>query len=299
MTPVEIGSGRAAASRSAPSGESILCVDDDPNILEALQRQFRKTFRIETALGPERGLALMQAKGPFAVVISDLRMPGMNGIQFLTNVRMLAPETVRVMFTGQADLADAIAAVNQGAIFRFLLKPSSAIILSKVIESALEQHRLIVAERQLTQQLGLPAGARPAAVPAASAEAASADPVSFGAAILQAAIEFDERRRRGLSHSDALASMRAGADRYPPAIMAALTRLEKVELAEQMQVVPLSRLAAGMILEQDICGRNGMCLIGKGQQITATLLQRLQGFSHTLDKDAPVAVRIPELQTAG
>src|SRR5579863_5194368 len=146
-------SGLADARGVAPeTSESILCVDDDPNILAAIQRQFRKTFSIETAIGPEEGLAAIANKGPFAVVISDLRMPGMSGIQFLATVRARSPDTVRVMLTGQADMSDAIAAINQGAIFRFLVKPSSATILGKVIEAALEQHRLIVAERQLTQQ---------------------------------------------------------------------------------------------------------------------------------------------------
>jgi response regulator RpfG family c-di-GMP phosphodiesterase len=381
------------------ASESILCVDDDPNILEALRRQFRKTFRIEIAIGAERGLAAIASRGPFAVVVSDLRMPGMDGIQFLAAVRTLAPDTVRVMLTGQADLAAAIAAVNQGGIFRLLLKPSSAIILTKVIESALEQHRLIVAERQLTQQTLLGcvevlaevlsivepvAFSRTARVrryvnqltqilnltaswqieaaamlsqigwitipteiankvaanqplsaeesrrfrehPAAAAriieriprletvakiieaqlapphaDGAAVDPkaprdiVQYGAAILNAAMDFDARRRRGLSHADALADMRSRADFYTPEVISALARIEENELAEQIQVVPVSRLAVGMILEQDICARNGMCLIGQGQQITATLLQRLQGFSHALDSDLKATVRISEL----
>jgi ActR/RegA family two-component response regulator len=412
LTPVETGPQQPNATETPRlaedrpqttlgASESILCVDDDPNILAAFQRQFRKTFTIETATGPEAGLAVLANKGPFAVVVSDLRMPGMDGVQFLAAVRTLAPDTVRVMLTGQADLADAIAAVNQGAIFRFLLKPSSATILTKVIESALEQHRLIVAERQLTQhtllgcvevlaevlsivepvafsrttrvlryvrqltgilnltsswqveaaamlsQIGwitiptdiankvatnqplsaeesrrfhehpgaaariieriprLETVAKIIEAQRAPSEAvghalepdAPRDPVCFGAAILQAAIEFDDRRRGGLSHADALAAMRLRTDIYPSEVISAMDRIEKVELAEQTRVVPVSRLAAGMILEQDICVRNGMCLIGRGQQITATLLQRLQGFSHVIDTGLTVTVRIPELQS--
>jgi ActR/RegA family two-component response regulator len=390
-----------AVSAAANAPESILCVDDDPNILDALRRQFRNRFRIETALGPEQGLALIEAKGPFAVVISDLRMPGMNGIHFLSAVRTLAPDTVRVMLTGQADLADAIASVNQGAIFRFLLKPSNAVILGKVIEAALEQHRLIVAERQLTQQtllgcvellaevlsiaepaafsrtsrilryvrqlarilkaesswqieaaamlsqigwISIPSdiAGKVAANQALSAEESSRfrehpsaaarmveriprletvakiieaqlgpapgsgpvpdlgelrGPVSSGGAILQAALEFDGRRSRGLSHADALADMRLRKDRYPAEIIAAMASIEEVESSEPVQNVPLRRLAMGMLLEQDICGRNGMCLIGKGQQITPALLQRLRGFAHAVDQDSLVAVRISELQS--
>ncbi|MBS1871648.1 MAG: response regulator [Acidobacteria bacterium] len=132
--------------------ERILCVDDEPNVLEALKRQFRKQFRIDTAVGPELGLTALAATGPYAVVISDLRMPSMDGIQFLTEVRSTSPDTIRVMLTGQADLAAAIAAVNQGAIFRFLLKPCPYTVLGRVIEAAIEQHRLVMAERQLTEK---------------------------------------------------------------------------------------------------------------------------------------------------
>ena len=132
--------------------EPILCVDDDPNILASFERQFRKRFTIETATGAEKGLEVIAQKGPFAVVVSDLHMPGMDGIEFLNRVRSQWPQTIRIMLTGQADLSTAIAAVNQGNIFRFLVKPCTTTILGLVIEAALEQHRLQMAERQLTEQ---------------------------------------------------------------------------------------------------------------------------------------------------
>jgi len=97
----------------------ILCVDDEPNVLQAFERQLRREFDLQTALGPELGLQALAANGPFAVVVSDLRMPGMNGIEFLTHVRQTAPDTVRVMLTGDADLGATIKAVNEGRIFQF------------------------------------------------------------------------------------------------------------------------------------------------------------------------------------
>jgi response regulator RpfG family c-di-GMP phosphodiesterase len=129
----------------------ILFVDDDPRVLQAFERQFHRHYEIRTAIGPELGLQVLSADGPFAAVVSDLRMPGMNGIEFLTRVRQAAPDTVRVMLTGDADLSAAMSAVNEGKIFQFLTKPCPSDMLSRTLESALEQHRLITAERELLE----------------------------------------------------------------------------------------------------------------------------------------------------
>jgi ActR/RegA family two-component response regulator len=131
--------------------EKILCVDDELNILLALQRQLRKQFHLESALEPEKALALIENNGPYAVVVSDLQMPGMNGLDFLAKVKEISPDTVRVMLTGQADLATAIAAVNHGNIFRFHTKPCSAEDLARTLTAAVEQYRLITAERHLLE----------------------------------------------------------------------------------------------------------------------------------------------------
>src|SRR5580704_2833849 len=110
----------------------ILFVDDEPNVLQAFERQFRKQFEIHTAVGPAPGLTAVAENGPFSVIVSDLRMPGMDGIEFLTRVRQMAPDTVRVMLTGQADLGASIAAVNHGNIFQFLTKPCPSETLARV-----------------------------------------------------------------------------------------------------------------------------------------------------------------------
>jgi len=130
----------------------VLFVDDEPNVLQAFERQFRRQFEIETALGPELGLQTIAAKDPFAVVVSDLRMPVMDGIQFLAQVRKTTPDTVRLMLTGQADLADAIAAVNEGNVFQFLTKPCPPQMLARTLEAAIEQYRLVTAERELLER---------------------------------------------------------------------------------------------------------------------------------------------------
>ncbi len=132
--------------------EKILFVDDDPNILEAYQRQLRKQFNIDTALGGELGLEAIAASGPYAVIVADMRMPGMDGIQFLLKVRESAPNSVRMMLTGNADQQTAIDAVNQGNIFRFLTKPCPPDILSKALTAGIEQYRLVIAEKELLEQ---------------------------------------------------------------------------------------------------------------------------------------------------
>ncbi len=127
-------------------------MDDEINLLQALERRFRKDFEIQTAAGPELGLKIVAESAPFAVVVSDLRMPVMSGIEFLARVGKISPHTVRVMLTGQADLPDAIAAVNEGQVFRFLTKPCPPETLVRALTSALEQYRLITAEQELLEK---------------------------------------------------------------------------------------------------------------------------------------------------
>ena len=129
----------------------ILFVDDDINVLDGFRRQFKKTLAMETAAGGGEALEHIKESGPFSVIVSDLRMPGMDGIQFLARARETAPETVRILLTGNADLATAIDAVNQGNIFRFLTKPCKPEELLKAISDGVKQFNLITAERVLLE----------------------------------------------------------------------------------------------------------------------------------------------------
>jgi len=131
--------------------EKVLCVDDDANIVEAYKRGLRKQFDITGALGGREGLQAVKASGPFAVVVSDLRMPGMDGIQFLSSVRKMSPDTVRMMLTGNAELETAIEAVNEGHIFRFLTKPCPPQDLSKALYAGIRQHQLLRSEKVLLE----------------------------------------------------------------------------------------------------------------------------------------------------
>lgn len=123
----------------------ILLVDDEPNVLEALQRQHGKQFQIHTASGGEQGLTMVRILGPFAIIISDCRMPSMDGIQFLGLVRKISPSSVRMMLTGNNDLETAMKAVNQGEIFRFLTKPCDTETFIQALEDGIKQYQRNIA----------------------------------------------------------------------------------------------------------------------------------------------------------
>lgn len=129
--------------------QRILFVDDEAPLLDSFRAMLRRRFDVCTALGPEQGLKAIQGSESFAVVVSDLKMPNMDGITFLERVRELSPDTVRMMLTGFADVAVAMDAVNKGQVFRFLTKPCSKEIISNALADGLEQYRLVTAEREL------------------------------------------------------------------------------------------------------------------------------------------------------
>ncbi len=132
--------------------EKILLVDDEQSILDGFHRQLRKKYNIETAASGHDGLKKIDESGPFAVIISDMRMPVMDGITFLMEVRQGAPESVCMMLTGNSDQQTAIDAINRGSIFRFLTKPCSPENLSGAIDAGLKQYRLITAEKELLEK---------------------------------------------------------------------------------------------------------------------------------------------------
>jgi response regulator RpfG family c-di-GMP phosphodiesterase len=167
----------------------VLCVDDEPNVLDGLRRNLRGRFDVVTAVGSSAGLKAIEQEGPFAVIVSDLRMPQMDGIQLLARVRERAPDTVRVLLTGNADLSAAAAAVNEGAVFRFLTKPCPPATLLQAVAAADEQHRLRTAERVLLEQTLL------GCVKMMTEALALASPAAFGRAtrVRKRAAEIAER----------------------------------------------------------------------------------------------------------
>jgi two-component system probable response regulator PhcQ len=127
----------------------LLLVDDEPNLTSALVRSLDRTqFEIFTADSAQKGLMIL-AGNDIDVVVSDERMPGMTGSQFLAEVRKQWPNTIRMILSGQADLEAAVRAINEGEVYRFLLKPCHPKELQLTIQQGLQHKKLVAQSRRL------------------------------------------------------------------------------------------------------------------------------------------------------
>ena len=123
----------------------ILCVDDEPNVIESMSLNLQVHYTVLTASSGPEGLEVLKGRKDVAVVVSDMRMPDMDGAEFLAAVRKVAPSAVRMLLTGYSEIDAAMRAVNEGQIFRFLTKPCETEHLIASLESAVEQYRLVTA----------------------------------------------------------------------------------------------------------------------------------------------------------
>jgi response regulator RpfG family c-di-GMP phosphodiesterase len=375
---------------------SILCVDDEPDILQAYQRQFRKTLKVVTACGGPEGLEKIRTQGPFGVIVSDLRMPGMDGIEFLTKAGELSPDTVRIMLTGQADLHAAMEAVNRGHIFRFLAKPCPPAVLADTMKAGLEQYRLITAEKELLEKtlsgslkvlcdvlslVNPEAFGRSARVtgyverlasqmgetdlwamrtaamlsqigcvilpeeilkkvyrreqlsanesqlfdqhPCVAADLLRKIPrmeqvadiilyqekyfdgygvprdgrkgeeIPLGSRILKVALDYDALESVGTDRWRAFEQLKDRKGWYDPAVLEALKTAFADDIKYESRAVMAGDLASGMVIAEDVLGVNDALLVTKGQEITPSLLLRLQNIHQTTGVKQPIAVLIP------
>ncbi len=132
--------------------DKILFVDDEPAVLEGYKRILYPEFKVDIVDGAATAFAAIEENGPYSVVISDMRMPVMNGAEFLNKMRENTPDTVRLLLTGYTDIGSAIDAINRGNIFRFLTKPCEPEVLSGAITDAIRQYHLIHSEKELLEQ---------------------------------------------------------------------------------------------------------------------------------------------------
>ncbi len=127
----------------------VLLVDDEPHVTEGLKRSLRREpYEILCASSAEEGMRIL-ARESIDVVISDEKMPGTSGAEFLSRVRKEYPDTIRMILSGQADLDAAIRAINEGEIFRFLTKPCSELELAMAVRHALQQKSLLSETQRL------------------------------------------------------------------------------------------------------------------------------------------------------
>ncbi len=136
----------------APSRPRVICVDDEPHIVSGLALHLRRRYDVEIATSGQAGLELLERVPEAAVVLSDMRMPQMSGAEFLAKASVLRPHTTRMLLTGYAEIEAAIKAINEGQIFRFLIKPCPPPELLRVVEAGAQLHRTVVAEKVLLEQ---------------------------------------------------------------------------------------------------------------------------------------------------
>jgi signal transduction histidine kinase len=131
---------------------NLLVIDDEEEILKALYRQFRRSYHVYTANSAAEGLRIM-TETPIQVIISDQRMPGMNGAEFFGKVKTEYPDAMRLLLTGYADIQAMISAINDGNIYRYIVKPWDPVELDTVVREAFERYNLIVQNRRLMTEL--------------------------------------------------------------------------------------------------------------------------------------------------
>jgi len=133
---------------------TILCVDDEANVLKSLRRLFLdEDYEILTAESGREGLAILEQHQPVQVVISDYRMPEMDGVAFFKEVHARWPDTVRIVLSGYADTAAVVAAINEGQVYKFIPKPWNDDELKVAIAKAVERYFLVQANNELTLEL--------------------------------------------------------------------------------------------------------------------------------------------------
>lgn len=154
----------------------ILCVDDEEQVLAGLDMLLGRRFAVVTATSGAEGLKKLEEHPDIEAIISDMRMPGMDGAAFLRAAREVSPDATRLLLTGQAELSSAIAAINEGQIFRFLTKPCPPSELQVALDAAVKQHRLVIGERELLE------GTLQGSIKAMIEVLSIANPLAFGRA---------------------------------------------------------------------------------------------------------------------
>lgn len=272
----------------------ILCVDDEPNVLAGLRQLLRRQYDVTIASSGPVAIETVKAQGPFVVVVSDLQMPAMDGIEFLRWVSQYAPDTARILLTGNANLSSAIAAVNAGSIFRFLTKPCPLPILQEAITAGHNWHMAKCSERVLLGQAvdqdavtGLPDRRRFARD---FVELQRREP-GIPIALVVIAINELELIKRTLGHGAADVAIVAAARRLQAALRGPHYQLRDpvlYRIDDQLAILwcehvasPADRVAAHLLrgMETDIClgdqnvrlgGHAGIAVLGPGLERGST-----------------------------
>jgi len=375
------------------SESKILFVDDDPKVLNAIDRQLSDDFEMYTADGPSAALKALEDDGPFDVVVSDMRMPEMTGVEMLKHVRHTHPDTVRIMLTGYADLDSTIDAVNEGNIFRFLSKPCRADALKAAISDGVRQYQLVTAERELVEGtlkgsikvlfdvlgivnpvafgrasrikriatavanemaiadvweveiasmmsalgcISLPEGTLQKLMEGATLsdeemkayvghpalgqslleniprlsnvativgyqdkhfdgsgipdDSAKGSEIPIGARILKAAIDFDLQETRRGDSVEAFAQLREQPDKYDPDVLKAMSAAFDSLFSAKSRAVEMDELRIGLVFSQNVNNKSGQLLVGRGQEVTRSIIDILRRIDENHNLELPMHV---------
>jgi response regulator RpfG family c-di-GMP phosphodiesterase len=276
-------------------------VDDEPNVIEGLSRRLRRDYQIFSAQDGAQALRLLEQEGEMHVIISDMRMPNMNGAQLLSEARRWYPEMIRILLTGQADLDSAIQAVNEGQIFRFLAKPCPADVVKSVLQAAMRQHELVTAERVLLENT------LRGALHALSEVLALAMPEAFGratrirthAAAIAKAVGLEDAWR-----IEAAASLsQVGAITLSPAVASKLYHGERLTAEEQAAAAKLPTFAIELLSTiprlEPVCDLIAMCFSPDSNKVPASteaqvlkLCAEFDALSTTMKSGSEAAMRM-------
>jgi len=223
--------------------QKVLLVDDEPALLEGLTLQLRRNFDVVTAQSGAQGLAAIRRQGPFAVVVSDMRMPAMMGTGFLVRVRDLAPDTVRIVLTG--DSSAAIEAINDAEVFRFLKKPCPSETLREAVRAGAQRYREFIEQKTRVQ------ATLKGSIQILTNLLALSNPIAFGRAhrVRQLAMALAPRLGIEQSWSLEIAALlsQVGCISLPPKTVERMYYARDLEPDEQAQVARLPEITAGLL----------------------------------------------------
>jgi len=142
----------AGANEMEQRRHTLLIVDDEADVLDSLRHQFHRNYRVLTCVAGTQAIEILRTDD-VELILTDQRMPGMSGDEFLRQARHLKPHAIRMLFTGYADIQAVINAVNEGHIFRYILKPWDTAELEGIIRQAVERYDLLAERRRLITEL--------------------------------------------------------------------------------------------------------------------------------------------------
>lgn len=232
----------------AKARSRIVCVDDEPQVLSGLSLHLRRRYEVESATSGAAALELLARQPPAAVLISDMRMPGMNGAELLAKASLTFPHTTRILLTGYAEVDAALTAVNHGHVFRFLVKPCPPPQLLAAVEAGVELHRQTVAEQTLLEQT------LHGSIKMLTEVMSITNPVSFG------------RAQRVKQHVSALCEKLELSERWQVEVAAMLSQLATFTLPPET----IEKMYYGAALSQD-----EQAMLDRSPDVTEQLLSHV------------------------